>query len=210
MSRQPPPKDRTNLLPMFVGYREVQSALGVSRRTIERMVREGRFPRPIQLAPNRVGWQVEVVEGWLSESGRRLEARAVPRPEDLTPEVLIEEATGLIAEALSRKHGVEIGTDEIDSVHVSRAITEQEFMASEVQELELYANRFQGFSETRALILAAWLFASIRPYFAGEDGAPHPFLNDPETLASFGPMALHDETWAELEAQLLTQQTKRS
>lgn len=73
MSRSDPKKERTDLLPRFVGYGEVEGALGVSRRTIERMVRAGDFPKPTQLAPNRVGWQVEAVEKWLSDSGRKLE-----------------------------------------------------------------------------------------------------------------------------------------
>ena len=54
---------KPNHLPQFVGYAEVEAALGVSRRTVERMVREDKFPRPVQLTPNRVGWKVETVCG---------------------------------------------------------------------------------------------------------------------------------------------------
>ena len=35
---------KPNHLPQFIGYAQVESALGVSRRTVERMVREGKFP----------------------------------------------------------------------------------------------------------------------------------------------------------------------
>lgn len=182
----------------------------MSRRTIERKVRDGCFPKPVQLAPNRVGWQFEAIEKRLSDSGRQLEARAVARPEELSPDARTSEAASLIVDALSIQHGAKISPDEVATVHVSRTVTQSAFDAAEVEEFELYANRFEGFSDTRALILAAWLFASIRPYFAGNDGAPHPFLNEPATFAALGPLALHDETWADLAAQLQAQLPERS
>ena len=48
-------------LRVYVGYREVAAARGVSRRTLERMVRAGTFPCPQRLSPGRVGWPAEVV-----------------------------------------------------------------------------------------------------------------------------------------------------
>jgi prophage regulatory protein len=57
--------DVVDRLPQIVSYPEVQKHLGVSRRTIERMVRKGEFPQPLQLAPNRVGWKIETVLGWI-------------------------------------------------------------------------------------------------------------------------------------------------
>lgn len=50
-------------LRVYVGYREVAAARGVSRRTIERMVRAGTFPKPQRVSPGRVAWPIEVVNG---------------------------------------------------------------------------------------------------------------------------------------------------
>jgi prophage regulatory protein len=62
--------DRWQHLPQYVGFSQVQDALGVSRRTVERMVRDGKFPQPVQLSSNRVGWRVETVTKWMSERER--------------------------------------------------------------------------------------------------------------------------------------------
>ena len=67
-------------LPQFVGYALVASHLDVSRRTVERMVREGKFPMPVQLTPNREGWKADIVEEWMDERTKRLVAHAVTHP----------------------------------------------------------------------------------------------------------------------------------
>ncbi len=202
MSRSDPNRARADLLPKFVGYAEVGAALGVSRRTVERMVRAGIFPKPVQLAPNRVGWQVEAVEQWLSDSGRRLEARAVSRPEDLEPDQLISEARKLIAQATVKQLGVAVDPDAIASINVSRSMTMGEFQAAEVSEFAIYSERFKDIDPQRAFILAAWLFPPIRPFFESAEGASLPMLSDPNVIARLGPRALHDESWAELDAEL--------
>ena len=46
---------------------EVAAALDLNRTTIWRMVRDGRFPRPITLTPQRIGWRWPTIETWLSE-----------------------------------------------------------------------------------------------------------------------------------------------
>jgi predicted DNA-binding transcriptional regulator AlpA len=98
-----PPKPQH--LPPFVGYSQVEDSLGVSRRTIERMVMEGRFPKPLQLVLNRVGWQVETVTGWLSERGQGLVAQAVAHVEDLSPDELEDKALDLIVKSLEQRSG---------------------------------------------------------------------------------------------------------
>jgi prophage regulatory protein len=92
-------------LPKFVGYGEVQESLGVSRRTIERMVRDGDFPRPLQLAPNRVGWQIETLTKWLDDRSKGLADRAVADPNALKPEQLAEVAVDLLVRAVQHEVG---------------------------------------------------------------------------------------------------------
>lgn len=40
--------------------------INVSVPTLERMVRSGQFPRPIQISPRRVGWTESAIVGWIA------------------------------------------------------------------------------------------------------------------------------------------------
>jgi predicted DNA-binding transcriptional regulator AlpA len=48
---------------------EVARRLGVAPRTLHRLVVGGKFPKPIQIAPNRVGWDTADVVAWLKRRG---------------------------------------------------------------------------------------------------------------------------------------------
>jgi predicted DNA-binding transcriptional regulator AlpA len=114
-----------------VGYREVANCLGVSRRTIERMVREHTFPKPIRLSKNRVGWPADAVQSWLDERGRGLASVAVSSPDDLEPDVLEDHARELAAKALSRRTGQLINPTAV-SLHLGQSVSADEFVALEV------------------------------------------------------------------------------
>lgn len=45
--------------------REVCRAIGLSRTTLWRRVRDGQFPKPIRLGPNAVGWRLSAVQEWI-------------------------------------------------------------------------------------------------------------------------------------------------
>ena len=47
--------------------REVAERLGVSHDTIRRMVRDGRFPPPVQIAVRSIGWLEADLDTWLAE-----------------------------------------------------------------------------------------------------------------------------------------------
>lgn len=51
---------------------KVQERLGVTRTTLWRWVKAGRFPKPVQLGPQAVGWLEHEIDAWL-------EARAAER-----------------------------------------------------------------------------------------------------------------------------------
>ena len=38
---------------------------GLSRSTLLRLVRDGRFPKPVRLSPNAVGWRLSDLAQWL-------------------------------------------------------------------------------------------------------------------------------------------------
>jgi len=57
--------------------RELLKRIPLNRSTIWRMVREGRFPAPIQLTAARIGWRWSTVAAWLAERERhRVAARS--------------------------------------------------------------------------------------------------------------------------------------
>ena len=45
--------------------RAVADFIGVSTPTLDRMVRRGHFPKPIQLSLKKLGWQLRAVMAWL-------------------------------------------------------------------------------------------------------------------------------------------------
>ena len=68
---------------------EVRAVTGLSRSTIWRAVRSGRFPPPIELSANRIGWPESVVKEWRDKRRLRTYGGPYPKPSD--------EATGLIS-----------------------------------------------------------------------------------------------------------------
>lgn len=50
---------------------QVLERIPVNRATLWRMSREGRFPKPIQLTPARIGWRRSAVLAWLEDRERR-------------------------------------------------------------------------------------------------------------------------------------------
>lgn len=202
-------KEHVRHIPQFVGYHQVQNALGVSRRTVERMVREGSFPRPVQLAPNRVGWQVETITVWLSERSQGLVKHAVERAEELEPDQLEKQALGLIVKSLEQRSGKTVDATNL-TLHMTNSVTPAEFKAAEIAEFANYAERFKDFGEARACILAAWLFARLRPMMEGDDERFAAVLADPAAIESLGRRALHDDDWQGLESEWFAMQRGRS
>ena len=48
-------------------FSELQEIIPVSRSTLWRWVRNGRFPAPISLGPNTRAWREEDIRTWLDE-----------------------------------------------------------------------------------------------------------------------------------------------
>jgi prophage regulatory protein len=51
----------------IVRIKELKLLLGVSNATIYRHIKLNKFPKPIQLSTNIVGWRLSVVEAWINE-----------------------------------------------------------------------------------------------------------------------------------------------
>ena len=50
-----------------IDVREVARIIGVSRRTVFRMMDAGEIPQPIRLSTRTMFWLPEVIENWLKE-----------------------------------------------------------------------------------------------------------------------------------------------
>jgi prophage regulatory protein len=48
-----------------MSIKDVLEVVPVSRNTIERMVKQGRFPKPVPISLNRRGWYRSEVDAWL-------------------------------------------------------------------------------------------------------------------------------------------------
>jgi predicted DNA-binding transcriptional regulator AlpA len=112
-----------NGLPRFVGYSEVTAALGVKRRTVERMVRDRKFPPPVQLSCNRVGWNVDVVLEWLRDREARVVAFSYEDVSEVDAQKLADGTARLGAALLSGISGQRIRPEDI---RIGRVATPQE------------------------------------------------------------------------------------
>ena len=72
-------KDETSLRDdeRIITCEELLERIPLDRSTLWRMAREGRFPKPIQLTPSRIGWRWTAVLAWLADrEANPVEARA--------------------------------------------------------------------------------------------------------------------------------------
>src|SRR5207249_288628 len=60
-----PPPDSGPRLPRLISFREVAQRVGLSRSSVWRMERAGRFPQRRRLSENRVAWWEPEIEEWL-------------------------------------------------------------------------------------------------------------------------------------------------
>ena len=187
-------------LPQFVGYADVERALGVSRRTVERMVREGKFPKPVQLAPNRVGWQVEVVTAWLADRSKGLVAHAVTHPDQLAPDELAPTIQVLAARLIEQKLGEAVRPEHV-RLTLSRTATNDELTSCRAKLLEQLESLCGHFSSDRCLYLVASLFPALRETLFYSDDAS--VFSDPDQLRNFAIDFLDDAVWAEFEKSVM-------
>ena len=173
---------KPNHLPQFVGYAEVGAALGVSRRTVERMVREGKFPMAVQLTPNRVGWKVETVTAWLEDRSKGLVAHAVAHPEDLKPEQLEDQARDLSAQALSKRTGMPVDPANL-SLQLTQQLTADEFHALEIKEHQFRIAFLRHLPPDDAAVVVAFLMPQLRStLLSSNDSDIHEAVSDAKEL----------------------------
>lgn len=60
----------------IIKHQQLKDMVGLSRTTIWRMEREGKFPSRVRLGANTVGWLEEEVLSWLASRPRGMTASA--------------------------------------------------------------------------------------------------------------------------------------
>src|SRR5262245_27081456 len=82
LARGPPPSGQGESI---LRWRQVSAQTGLSRTSIWRLVRAGRFPRPVQITgPSTVGWVGSEVAAWV-ESRVRQRDQQEPRRAPVSP-----------------------------------------------------------------------------------------------------------------------------
>ena len=193
--------EKTGELATLVGYRQIIEALGVSRSTIERAVKDGELLAPRKIR-GRAVWLASDINAWgraLFEGRLEVLAKsAVTNPEDLLPEQLESEAVGLVVKAIEKRVGKPIDADGL-GIQVTRKITADEYEDAERRVFANYSERFANFDRQRAFVMAAWLFQSLRPFIEKSVSAINkPMHSSTEMLEFFGGNALQDYSWEQL------------
>lgn len=157
------PKSATEQkLPRYVGRREVAEALGISTKTLRRMVNDGGFPQPVNLSPNRIGWMAHVVAEYMASRARDVTARAVSSPDQLSDATVAVSARQLAATHLAREFGEHVDPASVIIGRIKRMSPAE----GAVEERELFASlerQFEALSELECIPVIYWLFPAYRP-----------------------------------------------
>jgi predicted DNA-binding transcriptional regulator AlpA len=63
------PPSSTGVVRQLWGWPQIRDATGIPRRTLEREIAAGRFPKPVRYVGRRPYWRVDDVQRWI-EGGR--------------------------------------------------------------------------------------------------------------------------------------------
>ncbi len=148
----------------YVGVAEVCAALDISRSTLDRQRREGRFPAGVQISKNRVVWPVEVVEQHLATLATHLATHAKADPADLSPAELSDAAHDLAARHISSALGQPIEPSNVRVGHV-RPATDAEQAAEIGRRIDGWGQAFAHLPWQGQLIVAGWMFPELRKGF---------------------------------------------
>jgi prophage regulatory protein len=57
--------------PIVAGWRGASAATSLSTATLKRAARAQKFPLPMELGPNRIGWRRSEIDAWIASRPRR-------------------------------------------------------------------------------------------------------------------------------------------
>lgn len=50
---------------MVYSIDDLKEVIGLSKWTVYDLIKKGKFPRPVQLSANRVGWRAGEIQSWV-------------------------------------------------------------------------------------------------------------------------------------------------
>ena len=161
-------------LPRYVGYAEIAEATGIDRRTIQRLMERGKFPKPDALPTKENRWRLSVVADWLEQrSAEQLAAlsdSAVTDPAKLKPEQVVD-ALEALASRFIALHGEQVQPGDVLSVGVQRQLTDEQRSAiahnAAAEQRELVAgivDRLDGLHYVEALMLQRAFLPPLRRF----------------------------------------------
>lgn len=156
-------------LPRYVGYAEIAEATGIDRRTIQRLMERGKFPKPDALPTKENCWRFSVVLDWLERRNAdqiaALSDSAVTDPAKLKPDQ-VADALATLATRFIALHGERVQPGDVLSVGVQRPLTEDQRSAitaqAEASTLD-FCDMFGRLDHVRALLVAGGLMPVLRP-----------------------------------------------
>lgn len=163
--RETPDSQTSRRLPRYVGVKEVCSALGISKPTLDRLRRDGKFPLHEQLSPNRVGWRMEVIEQHLAIQAGSLDRLSVTNPDDLSEDELHDQARTLAATAHSKRTGRQVDPQKLD-LHLTEKLNPEVFAALELEEHRTRAAYLSELPVDNAMLIVWALLPQLQDHLA--------------------------------------------
>jgi predicted DNA-binding transcriptional regulator AlpA len=172
------PKPLTNAgLPKLVGYKELEEAFGLTRRQLERMQRDGRFPLAIDITGaggNRRAWPLQQVLDWFEQRRACVTRLAVSQPDKLKPEQVANAAFDLTARHLSNEIGKSVSADDVVLGLVQRLSPKESDAATIAQWVALWRaveERMAQLDQKDSLGVIYGLFPAMRSFLMSRRGA---------------------------------------
>lgn len=102
---------RPTELPRYVGYAEIEETTGIDKRQIQRLMVQGKFPRPDGIPTKENRWRLTVILEWLEARNAReiadIQTLAQTDPAKLKPEQ-VAPAIGELVKQFARQRGIDL------------------------------------------------------------------------------------------------------
>ena len=145
-------------LPKLVGYKQLREVYGWPKRTIQDWLRDGKFPKPLDLPGRENYWAVDDIVAWLKSDL----VRPAVQPDDSTPEQVEDAALALVAHSIDQESEKPLDPGKL-GVSVTREISEAEFRCLETEEPKIRLGQLANLPTDHAAVVAATLLHQLRP-----------------------------------------------
>ena len=145
-------------MPKLVGYKQLRELYGWPKRTIQEWIRARKFPKALNLPGRDNYWALDDIISWLKGDLARV---AVSRPEDLSLEEVEDTALALVVKSIENKTGKAVDPAKL-SVHVTRELSWDEFVALEADEYRLLSAALANLSPGQAAFIAGTILPQLR------------------------------------------------